>query len=78
MQPHSIWYPLCSVYSILLSSEVTLIYWLLWCFITILLDILATLKEAQNEKDLEIVMLRQQVRILQREYQVQDREPNLL
>jgi hypothetical protein len=31
-----------------------------------LLDILATLKVAQNEKDLEIVMLRQQVRILQR------------
>jgi putative transposase len=31
-----------------------------------LLDILATLKVAQNEKDLEIIMLRQQVRILQR------------
>ena len=43
-----------------------MIYWLLWCFITILLDIFATLKVAQNEKDLEIIMLRQQVRILQR------------
>jgi putative transposase len=31
-----------------------------------LLDIFATLKVAQNEKDLEIILLRQQVRILQR------------
>jgi len=66
MQYHSIWYPLRPVYSILPSSEVALIYWLLWCFITILLDIFATLKVVQNEKDLEIIMLRQQVRILQR------------
>ena len=43
-----------------------MIYWLLWCFMTILMDVFATLKVAQNEKDLEIIMLRQQVRILQR------------
>ena len=30
------------------------------------MDVFATLKVAQDEKDLEIIMLRQQVRILQR------------
>jgi hypothetical protein len=30
------------------------------------MDVFATLKVAQGEKDLEILMLRQQVRILQR------------
>ena len=43
-----------------------MIYWLLWCFITIMMDVFTTRKVAQNEKDLEIIMLRQQVRILQR------------
>jgi transposase InsO family protein len=33
---------------------------------TILMDVFTTLKVAQDEKDLEIIMLRQQVRILQR------------
>jgi len=64
--PLPIWYPLRLVYSLLTLSEVALIYWLLWCIITILMDVFATLKAAQDEKDLEIIMLRQQVRILQR------------
>jgi len=34
-----------------------LIYWLLWCFITILIDVFATLKVAQNEKDPETLRL---------------------
>lgn len=32
-----------------------MLYWLLWCFISILLDIFTTPKGAQNEKAFEMV-----------------------
>jgi hypothetical protein len=61
-----IWYAFYLENLLLTKSEIASIYWLLWCFITILMDVVATLKVAQDEKNLEILMLRQQVRILQR------------
>ena len=62
----SIWYLLHLVYQLPTLSEIALICWLFWCLITVLLDAFTALKVAQDEKDLEIIMLRQQVRILQR------------
>ena len=43
-----------------------MLYWVLIYVLTFLLDIFATLGVAKSAKDLEIILLRQQVRILQR------------
>ena len=43
-----------------------MIFALLHCFIALVLDVLATIGVAADEKDLEIALLRQQLRILER------------
>jgi hypothetical protein len=43
-----------------------MIYWLLTCLSTFMLDIMMVLGNDQADKDVEIVALRQQVRILAR------------
>ena len=43
-----------------------MVYWLLVLIITFILDIITSLGDRNRNKDLEIIILRQQVRILQR------------
>jgi transposase InsO family protein len=47
-------------------SEVSMVYWSLIHILTFFLDIFTTLSVTNRNKDLEIIILRQQVRILQR------------
>ena len=46
-----------------------MIYWILTCLSAFLLDIMTVLGSDQAEKDLEIVALRQQVRILEQNWE---------
>jgi len=48
------------------TGEVLMVYWLLVLIITFILDIITSLGYRNRNKDLEIIILRQQVRILQR------------
>ena len=50
-----------------------MIFALLHSFITLVLDVFATVGIAANEKDLEIALLRQQLRILERKGKVKRR-----
>lgn len=50
-----------------------MIYYLLLCFLGLLLDLFATTRIAPDEKDLQIVLLRQQLRILERKKQTKPR-----
>ena len=43
-----------------------MVYWLLVLIITFILDIITSLGYRNRNKDLEVIILRQQVRILQR------------
>ena len=45
----------------------------LWCVVSLLLDILSTVGLAKDKKDLEIALLRQQLRVLERRVQAQVR-----
>ena len=50
---------------LLLSNNVIYPIWM--CFISLIRDVLAAAGVAANEKDLEIALLRQQLRVLQRQ-----------
>ena len=43
-----------------------MIFHLLFCFVTLILDIFASVRVAPSEKDLQIALLRQQLRLLER------------
>jgi hypothetical protein len=45
------------------TGEVLIVYWLLVLMITFILDLITSLGHTHREKDLEIIILRQQVRI---------------
>ena len=47
-------------------SEVSMVFWSLMHILTFFLDIIAVLGVTNGDKNLEIIILRQQVRILQR------------
>jgi putative transposase len=50
-----------------------MIYHLLFCFFTLVLDVFASVRIAPTEKDLQIALLRQQLRILERNSQTTHR-----
>ena len=50
-----------------------MIYHLLFCFVTLVFDIFSSVRVAPSEKDLQIALLRQQLRILQRTSKAQSR-----
>jgi putative transposase len=50
-----------------------MIYHLLFCLITLVLDVFASVRIAPTEKDLQIALLRQQLRILERNSQTRQR-----
>ena len=50
-----------------------MIYNLIRCIVSLVLDLLTTVRVSANEKDLEIVLLRQQLRILERKAQTKVR-----
>ena len=50
-----------------------MIYHLLFCFVTLVLDVFASVRVAPTEKDLQIALLRQQLRILERNSQTTHR-----
>ena len=53
-----------------------MLYWLLTVILTLIFDILGTIGVASNDKDLEIILLWQQVRILQRKVNAPPRLPH--
>lgn len=57
-------------------DEVYMAYLIILQFVSLILDLFATLGIAQNDKDLEIMLLRQQVRILQRKAKTRPRVSN--
>jgi hypothetical protein len=48
------------------TGEVSMVYWSLMHILTLFLDIFTILGITNSDKDLEIIILRQQLRILQR------------
>ena len=52
-----------------------MLYWLLARVLTLFLDLFATLGVANNDKDIEIILLRHQIRILQRKANAPPRLP---
>jgi len=50
-----------------------MIYHLLFCFVTLVLDVFASVRVAPTEKDLQIALLRQQLRILERKSKTKPR-----
>ena len=50
-----------------------MVYWSLLQILTLFLDIFTILRSTSSDKDLEIIILRQQVRILQRKQKSQPR-----
>ncbi len=50
-----------------------MIYHLAFCFVTLVLDVFASIRVAPTEKDLQIVLLRQQLRILERKSETKPR-----
>lgn len=50
-----------------------MIYHLLLCFITLMFDVFASIRVAPDEKDLQIALLRQQLRILERKSKTKSR-----
>ena len=48
------------------TGEVSMVFWLLMHILTLFLDIIAVLSVTNGDKNLEIIILRQQVRILRR------------
>ena len=50
-----------------------MIYHLAFCFVTLVLDVFASVRVAPNEKDLQIALLRQQLRILERKSKTKPR-----
>jgi putative transposase len=55
------------------KDEVIMVYWSLLHILTLFLDIFTILRGKNSDKDLEIIILRQQVRILQRKQKSQPR-----
>jgi putative transposase len=55
------------------KDEVIMVYWSLSHILTLFLDIFTILRGKNSDKDLEIIILRQQVRILQRKQKTQPR-----
>ena len=50
-----------------------MIYHLVFCFVTLVLDVFASVRVAPNEKDLQIALLRQQLRMLERKSKTKPR-----
>ena len=50
-----------------------MIYHLLFCFVTFVLDVFVSVRVAPTEKDLQIALLRQQLRILERKSRTKPR-----
>jgi hypothetical protein len=50
-----------------------MIYHLLLCFVTLIFDVFASIQVAPDEKDLQIALLRQQLRILERQSKTKHR-----
>ena len=50
-----------------------MIYHLLLCFVTLIFDVFASIRVAPDEKDLQIALLRQQLRILERKAKPESR-----
>jgi len=51
----------------------SMIYYLLFCFVTLLLDVFTSIRVAPDEKDLQIALLRQQLRTLERKSKTKPR-----
>src|SRR5262245_41348773 len=50
-----------------------MIYHLVFCFVTLVLDIFTSIRVTPNEKDLQIALLRQQLRIFERKSKTKPR-----